>query len=770
MARSSKEVDLLKGLIPVNPEELGLTEDPFVYDGKNIMPTAMGYEAFFGRDVSLGTDLLEVPAQVGAELINNPGFDADTDWTKGTGWTIAAGVASCATALDWQYLFQAVAATLVEGTRYRVTFTISNYSAGGARVVLNTTTSPTYTADGTYVWEVTLNPFASEQIGISSVIGGFTGDIDNFSVKVLTPAVAPIIQEIISYQTFGGDVLQIAFTSEGLFIKTLQQQLSAPTIVDITASITVTMDNGLDWVQLIELSSTLWTYAVIANKLYVYAQGLPYIGYIEQVKPGELIINKLIPSFLANTAGGATTIVIQNAIEDDNSSYKTITLDGVDYSAFTALKKTHMVDKVNQALVDRLNLNPTIQAKLMPGTDSLVTTPSDIFVAPVRVAVSNPSADTYPQSFTSWDTWIYEAEDAAGDPLTSIPYSSDDPGGEITQIVWSTAATQADDIRIQSFRSTMSYIHLLPHTVWERPVPDWDTTNLTIGYGYASTYDTDLDITLTFTSGSVNITAPTGTSPAALLEIIYNKIITIANTNISGLAIEEVTAGSGGAHQLATISLQQPFLTFEGVTINNNVPATDTLATYNTYGYRSIPITNEVVKYKNYSRIYVAPAMATSVADITIVKGGTTFNYNWAAAGVEDLTTRIAHFSAAVVAAFPDVTVSDEASGPGRAISIKWFDLIYLAHDYLAPRIVSNADQTVVATTHDHETDLYGLVNLLSRTDGKATHNSTAFELTSLYFTEDQDSNDIPEILKAALEVNGWDSIDTPAWCGGGGD
>lgn len=30
-------------------------------------------------------------------LVTNGGFDADTDWTKGTGWTIAAGVATHAT-------------------------------------------------------------------------------------------------------------------------------------------------------------------------------------------------------------------------------------------------------------------------------------------------------------------------------------------------------------------------------------------------------------------------------------------------------------------------------------------------------------------------------------------------------------------------------------------------------------------------------------------------------------------------------------------------
>ena len=61
------------------------------------------------------------------ELITNGGFDADSDWTKGTGWTISSGKAhvDCAsTAALYQDL------TLGVGNVYFLEFTISNYVAG----------------------------------------------------------------------------------------------------------------------------------------------------------------------------------------------------------------------------------------------------------------------------------------------------------------------------------------------------------------------------------------------------------------------------------------------------------------------------------------------------------------------------------------------------------------------------------------------------------------------------------------------------------------
>lgn len=74
------------------------------------------------------------PATAGSELVNNGGFDTDTDWTKGTGWSIESGTANanCATNIN---LSQTV--TLTVGKWYKAQLTVSNYTSGGVRVVIN---------------------------------------------------------------------------------------------------------------------------------------------------------------------------------------------------------------------------------------------------------------------------------------------------------------------------------------------------------------------------------------------------------------------------------------------------------------------------------------------------------------------------------------------------------------------------------------------------------------------------------------------------------
>lgn len=64
---------------------------------------------------------------LGADVVVNGTFAADTNWTKGTLWTISGGTANkTATASD----LTAAVAPLVAGTYYKLMFTISNYTAG----------------------------------------------------------------------------------------------------------------------------------------------------------------------------------------------------------------------------------------------------------------------------------------------------------------------------------------------------------------------------------------------------------------------------------------------------------------------------------------------------------------------------------------------------------------------------------------------------------------------------------------------------------------
>lgn len=119
--------------------------------------------------------------------VANSGFDADSDWTKGTGWTIGSGVAT-KTAGSGASLSQAI--SLTAGSVYLITWTLTR-TAGALllRFTGGTTVSGTaLSASGTYTENlvaVTGNT-TLEFYGDAS----FAGTVDGVSVVLLTGVVA----------------------------------------------------------------------------------------------------------------------------------------------------------------------------------------------------------------------------------------------------------------------------------------------------------------------------------------------------------------------------------------------------------------------------------------------------------------------------------------------------------------------------------------------------------------------------------------------------
>lgn len=117
---------------------------------------------------------------LGADVIVNGGFAADTDWSKGAGWTIAAGTAVATAATSD---LTATVAPLTTGTWYQVTFTQGGFGGGTANVKLGTTAFPTHGANGTFteIGRATSTAFAITGVGL-------TDTIDNVSCLPLTLA------------------------------------------------------------------------------------------------------------------------------------------------------------------------------------------------------------------------------------------------------------------------------------------------------------------------------------------------------------------------------------------------------------------------------------------------------------------------------------------------------------------------------------------------------------------------------------------------------
>ena len=117
---------------------------------------------------------------LGADAIVNGAFAADTDWTKGAGWAIAAGLAT-ATAASSD--LTAAVAPLTVGTWYTTVYTVSGFAAGTVQAVVGGVSYPTHAANATYTETGRATTTAFKFTG-----AGFTGSLDNVSSKALVTA------------------------------------------------------------------------------------------------------------------------------------------------------------------------------------------------------------------------------------------------------------------------------------------------------------------------------------------------------------------------------------------------------------------------------------------------------------------------------------------------------------------------------------------------------------------------------------------------------
>lgn len=116
------------------------------------------------------------------EIITNGGFDSDTLWTKGAGWSIAAGVAAAVAVAAGQNLSHNTAGG-VANQLYRISYDISAYTSGGISPSIGVS-GTARTSAGAGLKEMLL---ASVTAVLSFVrrISDFTGSIDNVSMKLI---------------------------------------------------------------------------------------------------------------------------------------------------------------------------------------------------------------------------------------------------------------------------------------------------------------------------------------------------------------------------------------------------------------------------------------------------------------------------------------------------------------------------------------------------------------------------------------------------------
>jgi hypothetical protein len=130
---------------------------------------------------------------LGENLVSNGGFDTDSDWSKTTGWTISGGKANWNPAVAPYNNDIYRAFSFVEGTRYRITFTMSNNTTGRILLRLSGTGNQdvnggyTYYANGTHTVEFKAQANKSF-LRIYGHDSYSSFSIDDFSLRIITDA------------------------------------------------------------------------------------------------------------------------------------------------------------------------------------------------------------------------------------------------------------------------------------------------------------------------------------------------------------------------------------------------------------------------------------------------------------------------------------------------------------------------------------------------------------------------------------------------------
>lgn len=123
-------------------------------------------------------------ALLGPELVVNGGFDSSTGWSSETGWTIASGKLSSANTIT--YGPYSTSTPIAVGKKCRLTFDLV-VASGSVSVRCGGAQSAAISTSGAHAVELTTSAAGNAPFQVRSAATGFTGSIDNISVKEIIP-------------------------------------------------------------------------------------------------------------------------------------------------------------------------------------------------------------------------------------------------------------------------------------------------------------------------------------------------------------------------------------------------------------------------------------------------------------------------------------------------------------------------------------------------------------------------------------------------------
>ena len=134
-----------------------------------------------------GTEYVDV---TGTNLISNPDFTSDTAWNKETGWTISGGELVATATAGNTACYQSPG--LTNGSIYRCTFTISEYTSGKVSFRAGTAAANTFfDAVGTYSVIMTAGGTLQGRFGLESGV--------TTTLKISQCSIVEVVAEDASY-------------------------------------------------------------------------------------------------------------------------------------------------------------------------------------------------------------------------------------------------------------------------------------------------------------------------------------------------------------------------------------------------------------------------------------------------------------------------------------------------------------------------------------------------------------------------------------------
>jgi hypothetical protein len=295
------------------------------------------------------TDIAASASFPGPTIITNGGFDTDTDWTKGDGWSIASGVAhSDGSQAAQSFLRQSVSSTI--GNVLRFTFTLSGVSAGSIRARAGNAPGATFYDDnGTFTEYITLT--GTTLCGMFAE-SDFVGDVDNIIVTEANPLDGDTTGAEVGVDA--GRFLDLAYSFDGLadFVDIYSAEINSVFNPD-KFSISIFCKVG---------SAGVWTDSTVRHILTIKADPDNQILFTKTATPNQLrvafvaggTVKEILDTSLAGTTDWFNPVLTVDTVADE----MIVTIDGVQVGA-TLTGLGDWVGNLTTAVIGAASTAPT---------------------------------------------------------------------------------------------------------------------------------------------------------------------------------------------------------------------------------------------------------------------------------------------------------------------------------------------------------------------------------------------------------------------------